>query len=186
LGRTICTIVVIGLRPAQVFENLEFDRPASLRGVKRTALTFEVQPPAANGDTAAADGEEAAEKAQRDKDQSDTGNGENGEEAERPGGLLFAGFACYMEVDLAKPGAIEVDTLRDDTHWAQQLLLFGATTVWAVRPSLCIAFASTFASIATLASPLHRPSHRPLHRPLHRLCINPCIAFATRRPCSGG
>ena len=41
----------------------------------------------------------------------------------------FAGFVCYMSTDLAGPGSHEIDTLRDSTHWAQQLILFDGAAV---------------------------------------------------------
>lgn len=47
-----------------------------------------------------------------------------------PVALPFAGFVCYMDVDLVEQGAREIDTLRDTTHWAQQMLLFEPTTVF--------------------------------------------------------
>ena len=60
-----------------------------------------------------------------DDDDDDAGSGSRDD-----GGLPFAGFVCYMDVDLVARGSREIDTLRDRTHWAQQMLLFEATTVY--------------------------------------------------------
>jgi hypothetical protein len=60
-----------------------------------------------------------------DDDDDDDGSGSRDD-----GGLPFAGFVCYMDVDLVARGSREIDTLRDRTHWAQQMLLFEATTVY--------------------------------------------------------
>ncbi len=98
----------------QEFETLEFDRPETLSTVSTKVLTFRV---------VAVDGHNS------------NGNNEHGddcgEEVEpKSDGLPFAGFVCYMDVDLVAQGAREIDTLRDKTHWAQQMVLFESTTVF--------------------------------------------------------
>ena len=64
---------------------------SSLQGVKRTTASFAVEP-AGVGETGRADEEEG-------EDGVEDGDGE------RNGGWDFAGFVCYMEVDLAEHGA---------------------------------------------------------------------------------
>ena len=84
------------------FEVLEFDRPGTL--ATRTEMTSEF-----------------AVRSEGDDE------GEDGEDGSRV--RRFAGFVCYMSTDLAGPGSHEIDTLRDSTHWAQQLILFDGAAV---------------------------------------------------------
>ena len=96
----------------QQFETLEFDRPETLATVSTRVLTFLV------------DGRDG-HNSNGDEDDSD-----GDEEPDGSAGLPFAGFVCYMDVDLVSRGAREIDTLRDKTHWAQQMVLFESTTVF--------------------------------------------------------
>ncbi len=98
----------------QEFETLEFDRPETLTIVSTKILTFLV---------GASDGH----RSNGDDERGDDGGEEPEPESD---GLPFAGFVCYMDVDLVAQGAREIDTLRDKTHWAQQMLLFESTTVF--------------------------------------------------------
>jgi hypothetical protein len=115
----------------QQFEVLEFDRLQSLTAVQDSKLRFVVKDNRRIDDGDGDDGEElAGNAAGAESDARDAGQGRRA--------LAFAGFVCYMDSELLGPAAAddhlatppEIDTLRDRTHWAQQLLLFTPTTVF--------------------------------------------------------
>ena len=113
-----CALLTCACRHAggwQQFETLEFDRPETLSTVTTTVLRFLVD---------ANDGYNG----NNDADQQDDDGAEesDADDLAQP----FAGFVCYMDVDLVAQGTREIDTLRDTTHWAQQMLLFEPTTVY--------------------------------------------------------
>jgi hypothetical protein len=99
----------------QEFETLEFDRPETLSTVSTKVLRFLVD--ANDGYNGNDDGEQQGDDDGEESDVDDLA-------------LPFAGFVCYMDVDLVAQGTREIDTLRDTTHWAQQMLLFEPTTVY--------------------------------------------------------
>ena len=113
-----------------VFESLEFDRPETLNKNETVTLRFVVADRHSVYPSSKSDEANGAKLESKYHKSDGTLDGRARKE------LPFAGFVCYMDSELLGPNHAdsdsvpEIDTLRDVTHWAQQLILFEPTVLY--------------------------------------------------------